>query len=52
MLLLQFGKENTFSFCLPLALLGIAMKKEFELRLHYNGTVSSPLISVSNCLLG
>jgi len=42
MLLLQFGIENMFSFCLPLALLGIAVKKELELRLQYNNTIYHP----------
>lgn len=51
MLLLQFGIENVFNFCLPLALQGIAVEKELELKLQYNGTILSPCIFVSQRLL-
>lgn len=38
MLLLQFDVENMFLFCLPLALLGIAVKTELELKQQCSGT--------------
>lgn len=40
--LLTFDIENMFIVCLPLALLGIAVKTELELEWQYSGTQHQP----------
>lgn len=42
MLLLKFDIENMFIVCLPLAILGIAVKTELELKRQYSGTQHQP----------